>query len=105
MLHKLLIYASPALVAVLALGSLTPATPASLAVADVQLVDDQASNMSLMDYPPDIPDVGPPLKPPCPPVWTCDWANWFPSRAECQAVCGAGNCAQDYNCDGTCVCP
>lgn len=115
MIHKLMTYGSPVLLAVLAVGSLAGDAPVpdleSLdAAAAVQLADDPALNMSTMDDPPVIvdipppPPIGPPPKPPCEPIWTCDWENFYPTRATCQAVCGVGNCAQDFNCDGSCIC-
>lgn len=105
MLRQLLTFIAPATIAAFAIVTVasTDAAAPTLSAApggdDVQLGEDQAQNMS---YPP----IGPPPKPPCEAVWTCDWETFYPNRSACAAACGGpANCAQDFNCDGTCICP
>ncbi len=110
MLRTMLTLTSSALVAALAIVTVDDTDAATAGAADIELSADPAMNMTWpigpvdpWELPPD--PIGPPPKPPCQPIWTCDWETWYPTRAACGAVCGGGaNCAQDFNCDGSCIC-
>jgi hypothetical protein len=106
MISKYIKLSSTLLVALLAVGTASsfdhaPASVVGPTVAEAtQLTaqDDGSGDMS-------IDAAFFPEKPPCPIVWTCDWETYYPTRAQCKAVCGAEPCAHDYGCDGSCICP
>ena len=110
MLRKVLTFTAPVLAAAFAIVTVASSDAAATTVElDGELVDDPSQNMSgpiESSSPGELPPLGPPPKPPCEAVWTCDWSNFYPSRSACAAACGGpANCAQDFNCDGSCICP
>jgi hypothetical protein len=41
----------------------------------------------------------------CPRAWTCDWVDYYSSKAKCVAACGGDACYSDYECSDKCYCP
>lgn len=42
----------------------------------------------------------------CPRHWTCNLVNWYSSEGDCLARCSSpSQCALEYHCNGSCLCP